>query len=1129
LFVTRTTDLAATAAAPGLVERHEEMAELLGALDAVCEVRPRVLLLAGEPGIGKTRLAQETAAQAAARGFRVAWGRCWENAGAPSYWPWTQILRALLRAEPAAPAPALAARRPLLAQIVPGEHGRSSADKAAVPEVLDGPAARFSLFDVVTEGLREEASRVPLLLVLDDLHAADEASLRLLEFVAGNLQAARLLIVATYRVIEVRRDVQRADLFGTIQRHATNIPVAGLSAAGVGHLLHASLRTPLSAELVQAVYAATEGNPFFVDEIARLLASRVRAEPRVVLRPADIRIPQGVRAAIGERLRLLSPACRDVMRVAAAIGRDVEVGLLQQACEIPLSELLERLAEAGAAGAMEAAIGNVESYRFAHALIRDVLYEEIPLAARPRLHQRLAAAMERLGEIHSEAEVGELARHYRQAAACGTAAKAIEYAVRAAETAAARMAYEDAASHYERALAALRHLDGANVALRCELLLGLGSVQRASGNRETQATFEAAAAIARAALTTTAAPFASLLARAALGFADHALGLPIMVSDARTVELLEEALRHLPPTDSDLRARLLGRLSMETSAAYDRRRSDALSREGVDMARRVGTATTLATTLSYRHFVLWRLDYLADRLGIAAEIVQLAEQEQHKELALQGRSWRVIDLIGVGNGDLFDRELAAQARAAEELRQPRYRWMTLTLRALRALWRGNWEEAEELAQAGMAIGQATGEPTTANTAAAQMLLIRREQGRLDEVEGLHRFMAERFTDSPAPRVTLALIYSDLGREDDARRELEQVASDDFARLRHEQRIGVLPFLAEVCAYLGDAHRAALLNELLQPYARCNVPYGAAASFGSGAHYLGLLATAMREWDTAERYFEDAVAHNRQLQGRAWVARSLYAYAHMLRQRDRGRAGTAGSADTLLDEAEKIAAEHKMVQLGRQIEQLRGATARAATTRAATLEPVPAGATAFRLEGSMWCVGDEAKSPWHLKDSKGARYLAHLLRNPGHEVHAIELSRLDVSDEDREAIGAANGLGMPMLDARAKTEYRRRLAALREQHEEASSFNDAGRAARLQEEIDILAQELARALGLHGRQRTAGSFAEKARLNVTRAVKSVIRRIAAVDPTLGRYLETTVRTGTFCSYTPDPRLPVVWHF
>jgi hypothetical protein len=332
----------------------------------------------------------------------------------------------------------------------------------------------------------------------------------------------------------------------------------------------------------------------------------------------------------------------------------------------------------------------------------------------------------------------------------------------------------------------------------------------------------------------------------------------------------------------------------------------------------------------------------------------------------------------------------------------------------------------------------------------------------------------------------------------------------------------------VCAYLEDETRAPRLYALLRRYAGICVPYGATANFGACGQYLGMLAATMQQWETAAAHFESALELNRRLKGLPWVARTQLAYARMLLRRGVREPADHLKVTELLDGALAVAQDLNMVRLTRQIEALRSAHGAARETQAKpkrTATAAPSRAL-FRLEGDFWLVGEEAAA-LHIKDSKGMRYLAHLLQHPGREFHATDLALWDGPDDAGRMLARASSTEVPLLDAQAKGEYKRRIGLLREQIDEATGFNDVERASRLHEELDALTHELSRGIGLHGRDRSAGSFAERSRLNVTRAIKSVVRRIAKESDSIGRYLHTTVRTGTFCGYTPDPRFPMEW--
>jgi hypothetical protein len=1186
------------------VGRERELAELRGGLNDALAGRGRLFLLVGEPGIGKTRLAEELANLAAAGGAQVVWGRCWEGGGAPAYWPWMQVLRAVLRT-PTLPdiVAEIGAAAAYVAQLLPEIHERLHGALAAPPPA-DTEQARFPLFDATTRLLACAAAGRPLVLILDDLHAADEPSLLLLEFLSRELHAAPLLVVGTYREVDLRRQPERGVILGRAARAGYRLPLAGLGEADVARLIENRGAGAPSTALLAAVYRTTEGNPFFVDEVVRLLV----AEPGGLSRgeAGVLRIPHGVHDAIRERLLPLSDDCRWVLAVAAVIGREFDLGCLERVCTRATEPLLDVLGEAAAAGIVTAVSAASTRYSFAHALFRETLYDELKPALRLRLHRQIGEALEQLHAQEIGPHLAELAHHFLQAAPAGDSERAIAYATKAGHRAAAQLAYEDAAAHYRRALQAMEGAADMDVR-RCQLLLALGEVQRASGNDDAGGTFEHAAELGRRLLQAGSPLADTWLARAALGFADRGLGTPQQGPDQAVIALVVEALTAIGDTDSKLRARLLGRLAMERAFDEEGVCGVELSQQAIDMARRLGDVPTLAATLSTRQFVLWRVDNIAARLSVSSEILSLAMRSGDKELALQGRTWRLIDLMGMGDIRSFDAEIDLHARAAEELRQPRYLWLSVNLRAMRALWAGHWQEALELAQESLALGERTGDQSATISPWVQIFVTRREQQRLAEEETAIKFAVERYPASPVPRTLLAVIYLDLERMAAAREQFELLAGENFSNLRRERRVGVLPYLAELCAAFGDRPRAAVLYELLSPYAHTIVPYGVVISFGAGAHYLALLAATLSRWDVAREHFEYALALHTRTDGKPWLAYTQYEYSRFLlgfeAADDRTRAvrlaeqalagataahmpalatkaatllecaGAVARSPLSLDEAARLRAygggtlpvttsplpdaladaapERECNGKGRVLSfptknpPLRGRTHDPGLPRVRrTPEPPPVPAPQrgiFRLDGEYWSVGDSS-AVLRLKDTKGLRYIANLLRHPRRDFHATELVALEgmpALDTDPSPFEHRRGdplaqvslrtlaAGEQILDARAKAAYKRRLEDLREALDEATRFNDVERAARARAEMEFLTQELARAVGLRGRDRPASSQAERARLNVTRAIKAVIRRISQPHPSLGRYLETTIKTGTFCSYTPDPRMQIRW--
>ncbi len=493
-------------AAPGrlFVGRERELEELSTGLADAQAGRGRLFLLVGEPGIGKTRLADELGRRAVAGGARVPWGRCWEGGGAPAYWPWTQVLRAYVRETPVDVALAqMGAGATDLAQISPELRAQVGAAVAAQPE-----QARFGLFDSLTSFLHTAAAERPLVLVLDDLHAADEASLRLLQFVARDLHGAALLVVGTYRDADLRRAPSLLPIVADLVREGPRLALRGLTSAEVGHFLSGAA-TPPQDHLVTAIHQATGGNPFFVTEVVRLWLADGAAR-RENPDAGEFQVPDEVREAIRRRLVPLSPNAATLLSVAAVIGREFDADLVARV--LALGDAFgETLVEATASGLIEE--GPPGRYLFAHALVRQTLHGDQSPSRRVTLHAAVAAALEVECGDDPEPHLADLAHHFYHAAAAGVADEAVAYATRAAEQAMRHLAYEDAAAQYERALHAreLRHagpVDAVGDALaRAELLLALGHAQRHSGTQALwRPTYRRAATAARAAIGTPRAP-----------------------------------------------------------------------------------------------------------------------------------------------------------------------------------------------------------------------------------------------------------------------------------------------------------------------------------------------------------------------------------------------------------------------------------------------------------------------------------------------------------------------------------------------------------------------------------------------------------------------------------------------
>ncbi|MFL5889421.1 MAG: ATP-binding protein [Solirubrobacteraceae bacterium] len=828
-------DLPSEAAAGGprgaFVGRDRELGELERGLDDAFGGHGRLFLVAGEPGAGKSRLADELGRQAAERGARVLVGRCWEAGGAPPYWPWVQALGRLPE-----------------------------------PPELDTEGARFWLFQATSAFLRASAEGEPLVLVLDDLHAADEPSLLLLRFVARELADCRLLLIAAYRDVDpAMRDPLHATLAELVREpHTAQMHLAGLGERAVGRYLELSTGARPTSSLVEEVHAETDGNPLFVVELVRLLdAEGLLGEPR-----AEVPIPPGIRAVIARRVGRLSEPCRALLYSASVLGREFGLDALAEMCTLARDELLDTLDEAMAERIVVDAPAAPGQLRFGHALIRDTLYDDLTSARRLRLHLSAGEALEAVYEADPEPHLAELAHHFRAAAPVGATDRAVAYSRRAGDRAIVTLAFEEAERQYE---AALILVDDA--AERCELLLGLGEARaRAGDTPASKRAFREAADLAER------TGLSEALARAALGYGARMIW-DVARDDDAVLQLLERALTTIGTDDSPLRVRLLARIAggpLRDSTASAQRR-EALGAEALACARRVGDPATLAYALQGYILAHHSPDHTRRQLELADELVAVATEAGDKERIVEGGEERLDALVELGDVEGAKAELAAMTKVAAELRQPSHAWFVAVYEALFALLEGRLDEAENLVVRARPIGERALTWSAEVSYRLQLYLLRREQGRLTEVEGLMRDSVATYSTYPIFRCVHAQVLAELGRTGEARAALEALVGDDGVSLPFDEEWLVsMGLLSETAAAVKDAGRAAVLYQLLAPYGdRIAICYPE-ISTGPVARYLGILAATLGRTRDAERHFAEAVALAERIGARPWVDRTRLA-------------------------------------------------------------------------------------------------------------------------------------------------------------------------------------------------------------------------------------------------------------
>jgi eukaryotic-like serine/threonine-protein kinase len=1099
----RSHDAAARVDMRPFVGRTQEFGELRSALGDAFSGRGSLLLVSGEPGIGKSRLMEELAQHASISGWGVLQGRCWEGGGAPAYWPWVQVIRAAGgEFEEFAPAEA-------------------EAVGAAVPDAVEPEAARFRLFDRVSRYLADAAREHPSLVVLDDLHAADEPSLLLLRFLATTARERPLMFMGSYREGDPRLH-EVAEPFAELARLGRRIRLRGLTVDDIASYIELVAGEAPHSDVVARISDVTGGNPFFIGEVVRTLAAEGRL--RDADRAALLRLPEEVRALIRRRLAGLSREAVDSLRVGSVVGREFDLRIVSAATTLSSERLVDVVAEAVDAGVLSEDVEVHGTYRFTHDLVRETLYEDLPAARRLELHRTVGTALQEAAAEDIEPHLAELAYHFAQAAPLGDGERAVDYSVRAGDRASAILAYEDAARQYARALQLLAPGDPV-WERRCEILLRLGDVRSRTTDEEgARQSFEEAAAIAKRRNA------GEQLARAALGYSTIVepirLGLGgLMITSlfevgTKGVTLLEEALGALPEQDSPLRARLLARQAMELYTSGQHERRLALSQAAVEMALRIGDPDALVTALLGRHWATLAPDSVMERLANSQEMLVSAMDAGDEEATFLARQSRLHCFLELCDMAGFDAELDAMTQLAGRIRQPFYVWHTACLRAIRALVDGRLGDAERGVRGALEGAKLRESEYVMYTFEyAQIVGIRWAQGRLGEVRDRIEEHGERYR--AIARWRDALVAAEVGDERAARAEIERHARDGFAGLpRDGLWILHVSALAQACVLLRDHERAATLYELLAPYADRNAISVSTIPFGPVAMRLGMLATLLERWDDAQRQFEVALDQCDRMGARPIRAMTAIEFARMLRAR--GTVGDEDRGDDLLRDATGICEELEMHSILERATRL---------TRATGGAPGVVGReAAFRREGQYWTIS-YAGEMTRLHDLKGIRYIAALLAVPGREVHVLELATAGAGG----AVGArAEGLpasrgeaAAPVLDPQAKEAYRSRLSELAEDLEEARTWNDPERAAKIEREIDVLTRELAGALGLGGRDRSLPSVAERARISVTKAIKAALRAIAKESPALGEHLSASIRTGRFCSYAPPGREPPTW--
>jgi tetratricopeptide (TPR) repeat protein len=1071
------------------------------------------VLFTGEPGIGKTRLADESARLATAKGMRVRWGRCWEGGGVPAHWPWIQVIREVV-ADSDAPPVRLRNLPVEIARILP-----ELSSEVPKPEArVDAEQARFGLFDAVATLLRGSARERPVVIVLDDLHEADTASLQMLQFAARVLHDAKVLIIGTYREAEMRRSTERSPLMDEIVRDALLLSLAGLTEREVGELLAGRAAGAPATGIVAELHRATAGNPLFVDGVLRALAAEGRLGGVARINLAGFKVPESVRGAIRRRLGLLSPGARAVLTTAAVIGQEPAHDVVALVHGHEAEKLAALMGEAEAMGIL--GVAGPSSSRFTHPLLREALYDDVGARERTRLHRQVAAALERLHRANVTPCLAELAHHWRAGAeASEDIEKAIDYSIRAGDAAVAVFAYEDATTHLRGAVE-LEGKQGGNLLRRAELFdrlsVATNFVDRVDSMRCTD---EALGIYEQLGL---AAQVARCHTR--LGVALSTIGPPRLGSrnvrwssdPARARDHFRRAEALLSTGgDTPILARLYCGIALNSFTRLRINEGLDAGRRAMEIADRLHRSDLWAAAASAHAWNLTWSGRLAEASALAERAWQTADREGDRGAAFtatyagnalcfglhdykEALRWSQRELGKPRTAqsplrrELIEQLMSAHTARLGDLTEARRlspysdrRFSQGTL----LLLEGKWEEAEELLE--------------------NEIVESRSVGDLLEVSNCHAMLA-----------TLLRVRGDARRASLVLG--EAVAESGEAHVFHE--MGMRPALSRANAELGRYDAAE--REL----ARCREILAAGEDWrgrsGDVALAAAVLAAARGRCQDADGEFEKALSIFCRYTAPWEEADTLECWASaLLAAGDRARA--VEKFDAAIQTYRRIGAPERWIE--------RVTTARERAISATGIE-VPASASGggrhpasatLRRNGDYWIVSDGGTTA-HLKDMKGLHCIRQLLLHAGEEFHVLDLvgRRLEVGDPRPGRNPAAN-VGLPVLDAEAKSGYRRRLSELREELAEADAFHDSGRAERAHGEIDAITAQLTAAVGLDGRGRVTSSATERARSTVTHAINAAIRNIRRSLPALADELALRLTTGTFCVYTADPAHPTDW--
>jgi DNA-binding SARP family transcriptional activator len=881
------------------------------AVEDVCGGSRRFVVIGGEPGVGKTRLAARTALKAHARGLAISWATAVEDMSAP-YAIWLAILSHLIEHAPRQLVESLAAEHGgELVRLVPSLGDR--VDHMSPVRKSDPETERYLMFQAVIALLEALTSAIPIVLVLDDLQWADAPSLALLEHVAGATGHLPLLIIATYRDSEMRADHPLADTLAGLHRldGVHRLTLRGLSPDETISLMAAIMGHEMGApelELAAEIAGETDGNPFFVVQILRHLHEHGVISPDESGRwnarlPGELTLPPSVREVVARRVGRLGSRPQAILMVAAVAGEAVDLELLERIVDDREEDVLDALEGAVRASVLVESTEIVGRFNFAHALFRHSLYEELGATRRARIHRQVAEAIEDIAQDDVGDRVTELAHHW--IAARAEPRKAVAYAQLAGETALKQLAPDDALRWFAEALAVLPQ-DDDHDATRCELLIGLGEARRQVGDASFRDCLLEASALAerlddpermtRAVVANTLGPFG------AAGPPDH-----------ERIRALRRTLERLPADSADVPL-VRAITAKEIYYGGDPDGGVELGEEALSLARRGSDRRALARVMSFTAAIspIAPLEHHAARVE---ELVRLGEEFADPELQFRAANLRFLHSMHSGDREELEAALAVMLRLADSIGQPVLRWTALWTHSAQEWIRGDLAAAERLTMDAAAVARAHSIPDGLLITFGQLLAIRTEQDRLDEVvEPLIR-QAERNPSLRVLQLARGFVDAERGHLTEAAAVLAELAREGYAFAFDRTRAFNLARSADIALRVGDLDSVPRLYEALIAHRTQFATPAGVSSRGSIELNLGRLASALGRYEAADGHLEAALhAHSR------FAAPLLEARAHLAVGESlvaRNDPAHASRAIEALNAAAALAREHGSTAIGRE--------------------------------------------------------------------------------------------------------------------------------------------------------------------------------------------------------------------